>query len=156
MGNSVDGIRGTEFTSQTSAEAHRLAIEKARADAEERRAKALTAAATAALILDSMAPEGFDLSLERLFDGAMAKAAIGVVNGTVPIRNGAEAAAIVEKFSAAKLRIMGGDSGGGSTGGDLSHAEALQNAIEIRDAASARAQALADAQEDHGEAPAPT
>lgn len=150
----VGKIRGAEFTSQTSAEAHRLGLERARADAEERRAKALMTAATAGLILEALDIDKIDIG--RVLDGAVAKVAMGVLNGQIPVRNGGEAASVIEKFTQARIRILGEGGDPGVPSGDLSQEERLQNAIEIRDAAARRAAELAAAQEDHGPAPAPT
>lgn len=150
--NGVGAIRDNEFTEQTAATAHALALERARADAEERRAKAMMTAATAGLILESLDIDNIDIG--RVLDGAIARAAMGVLNGQIPIRNGAEAAAVVEKFTQARVRLIGESGGGPATpAGDLTQEERLANAIEIRDAAASRAAELAAAQEDHGPTP---
>jgi hypothetical protein len=139
----VGGVRSTQFDQQTSNEAHRLALERARADAEERRAKALMTAATARLILDSIDAENIDLTI--ILDGAVARTAMKVLNGEVPIRNGSEAAAVVREFTAARVRITGGgDSGGGYTG-DVPPDERRDNILEMQKVIEARAAEMADA-----------
>jgi hypothetical protein len=133
----VGGVRSTQFDQQTSNEAHRLALERARADAEERRAKALMTAATARLILDSIDAENIDLGV--ILDGAVARTAMKVLNGEVPIRNGAEAAAVVREFTAARVRMVGGTDDGGGYSGDVPPDERRENILEMRRAIEARA-----------------
>lgn len=149
----VGGVRSTRFDQQTSNEAHQLAIEKARAAAEERRASALMTAATASLILDSLNVENLDLDV--VLQGAVARTAMKVLNGEVPIRNGSEAAAVVREFTAARLRLSGetGGAGGGYTG-EASPEEQLENVLELRKAIEARSAEMEEAvAETHGPTP---
>lgn len=141
----LDSIRSTQFDSQTSRSAHALALERGRAEAEERRAKALMTAATAALILESI--NAVDLDLVTILDGATARVAMKVLNGEVPVRNGSEAAAIIREFTAARIRIAGdtGAGGGIDAGGDLSIEERRQNVLELREVADARAREMEEA-----------
>lgn len=148
----VGGVRSTRFDEQTSNEAHQLAIEKARAAAEERRAAALMTAATASLILDSLNVENLDLDL--VLQGAVARTAMKVLNGEVPIRNGSEAAAVVREFTAARLRLVGETSGGSTYTGDASPEEQRQNILELRQAIEARSAEMEEAvAETHGPTP---
>lgn len=105
----LGSIRGNQFDSQTSAAAHQLGIEKARAAAEERRAEALMTAATAELIIDSLKVRSVDVV--DLLDAAVARTAMRVLNGEVPIRNGSDAAAVIREFTAARVRIAGDHDG---------------------------------------------
>lgn len=153
-GNSgAQSVRSTQFTEQTSAEAHQLALEKARADAEERRAKALMGAVTARLILDSIDAENIDLGV--ILDGAVARVAMKVLNGETPIRNGSEAAAVIREFTQARVRMLGGADEGGGYSGEVSDEERRQNVLELKAAVEVRAREMEEAvAETHGASPA--
>lgn len=141
-------IRGNEFDSQTAAAANRLGIEKARAAAEERRAEALMTSATAQLIMDSLGL--VDIGVVDVLDAAVARTAMRVLNGEVPIRNGSDAAAVIREFTQARVRIAG-DTGAGETGGwsgDASTEEKRANVAELRGALEARSRELEEAMAD--------
>lgn len=153
----LGSIRGNQFDSQTSAAAHQLGIEKARAAAEERRAEALMTAATAELIIDSLKVRSVDVV--DLLDAAVARTAMRVLNGEVPIRNGSDAAAVIREFTAARVRIAGdtGHTADAGWAGDASTEEKRANVAELRGALEARARELDEAKAGtEGPTPEPT
>lgn len=114
-------------------------------------------AATAELIIDSLKVRSVDVV--DLLDAAVARTAMRVLNGEVPIRNGSDAAAVIREFTAARVRIAGdtGHTADAGWAGDASTEEKRANVAELRGALEARARELDEAKAGtEGPTPEPT
>lgn len=145
-----------QFDAETARQAQQAALAKTRADAEERRARALAQAAVSAQIIASQqsALDESRLTNGEILKAAAMKVAMDVLTGVVAIRTGTEAAAAVKALM--EMGRLESNESTSNTGMTKSHEELLERASAAVEAVRQRQEeaAKADAATPHP-APAP-
>lgn len=131
-------LSSDRFQDQLDREARAVGIAEARAQAVERKAYALERIAVARELSATYATEFLDSKeLGRLYKSASAKIAIDVLTGEIAVRNGTEAANLIEKLSTAG-RLEEGETTSMTL--TLAGDEQLERIKALRDEANQRVQ----------------